>query len=191
MGFSVIPAVGGFDTFKSPTLKHSLNSSTNISIPSGTNMAYAIVYGGGSGGSGNGMHHQPHHSSHGSYSGVNGNVGTMAFGLTPAVTSVTVGSGGAGGNRINNAGGNGRNPGGTGGVSQYGTVVSGYALAQQNANATTSFDSNLQHSPQVKLSGSDGKFSGDGLNNTPNAGSGAGGVGDGTAGGSGGVVIFY
>lgn len=191
MGFSIIPAVGGFDQYKSPTLKHSINSSTNISIPSGTNMAYAIVYGGGSGGSGNGMHHQPHHSNHGDYSGVNGNVGTMAFGLTPAVSSVTVGAGGNGGSRINQAGGNGRNPGGYGGISQYGTVVSGFAHPQQNANVSNSYDTNLQHSPQVKLSAGDGKFSGDGLNNTPNAGSGGNGVANGNAGGAGGVVIFY
>ena len=95
MGFAVFPTEGGFNDYKTPTVKHSVNSSGNISVPSGTNMAYAIVINGGKGGNGGG--HGWNGESHHSHGGSAGQTGGISFGLTPITTSVTVGGGGAGG----------------------------------------------------------------------------------------------
>jgi hypothetical protein len=121
MGFSVFPSEGGFNDYKTPTVKHSLNSSGNISVPSGTNMAYAIVINGGQGGNGGGWtwNGEQHHF----FSGSSGQAGQINFGLTPITTSVTVGGGGAGGNNTGSSQtqGNG-NAGSVGGVSSFGAI---------------------------------------------------------------------
>jgi hypothetical protein len=171
MGFSVFPAEGGFNNYKTPTVKHSLNSSGNISVPSGTNMAYAIVINGGQGGNGGGWGWNGSH--HHSFSGNAGKTGEIMFGLTPISTSVTVGGGGAGGNNTGGpqTQGNG-NAGSVGGTSFYGAIG--------KANDTDT------RNPNFRNAGSENNPSLYGLSS--NAGQGGGATSAGTAGG---VAIIY
>jgi hypothetical protein len=71
MGFSVFPSTD-FNENKSTIVRHTANSTQNLSIISGTNMAYAILFGGGGG---------------------SGAIGNIAIGLTPVANSITIGAG--------------------------------------------------------------------------------------------------
>jgi hypothetical protein len=171
MGFAVFPTEGGFNDFKTPTVKHSLNSSGNISVPSGTNMAYAIVINGGRGGNGGG--HSWNGEGHHSHGGSAGQTGGISFGLTPITTSVTVGAGGSAGNTTgsgSNQGGG--NAGGAGGYSQFGAIGS-----DNDAESRNKFTRNAGSQNSPTLYGLSG-----------NAGQGGGGQAAGTAGG---VAIIY
>jgi hypothetical protein len=184
MGFSVFPS-SSFDSYKSPVVRHTLNSSGNISVPSGTNLAYAVVFSGGSGGNGSFVRGAP---LYGTGDGSAGVIGNLAIGLTPIANSATVGAGGGGGTGGNSStqpAGAGGGAGGAGGSSIFGSIISGSTTNFVNtANATVA---------QPRNSTGDGRFAADGLNANPgtagNGGSGQNGTGG--AGSSGAVIVIY
>jgi hypothetical protein len=109
MGFSVFPQSSGGSA--APTIKQTFNSSTsNVAVPAGTNIVYAIVVAGGQGGRG-GMYES---------AGEVGAAGGVTFGITAASPVVVVGSGGGGGSHGYDLGGNFGSPGGS---SRYGTLT--------------------------------------------------------------------
>jgi hypothetical protein len=181
MGFSVFPTPASPGFFNTPTVKHSLTSSTNLSIPSGTNMAYAVLYAGGSGGSGNNL------DGNGSpQPGGAGSLGGMVLGFTYAATAITIGAGGSGGggrNQSTQPAGSG-SAGSAGGGTFYGGLITGVGANYSSNNAR-------QNNP--RNASTDGRFSGDGLNINPGAAgnAGSGNNSPGGAGGNGAAVILY
>ena len=177
MGYSVFPAASTGGGLPSSTLKQTFSSTSNsVSIPAGTNVVYAAVWGGG-GGAGGAAGYWYNGSGNGGGSGA---AGGFAFGQTPISTVALVGAAGAGGS---NGGFNGCSPigggnGSAGGTSRYGAIVaSGGNFGNQTATSGN-VGSPSKYGVNIDISG---------INVTP----GAAGAASAGSGGAGYVALFY
>jgi hypothetical protein len=182
MGFSIFPAAN--PTLNGPVPRQTFTSSGSVTIPSGTNMVYGVLYGSGTGGYCGGSNAvvvfdgDGYYTYYVPYSGSTGTYGTITVGLTPVATNVVVGSGGA----IN---------GGSGGNSHYGALA---ASGGQVGFWRGSSSGSTVAQPLLYGGLASARFTDDGLPSNTSAAGNAGGSGTCSGagvGGPGAVVLIY